>query len=386
MPNDDADDIHALLAAAAGLPHGPVKVAACERAVEVADARADPDAGFAARMALVEAGCFGGRPDLMLVAFAWLLARYDAAPDRFGWYDTYQLLWRYKWAVNAVGQFPELGRDTGDELLTDMARRYQAFGSGRHPVLGAERGLTLAFHDLPRARAAEAKYRRAHRSTLSNCAACVANSRLVYLNRFGRYAAAVDAAGPILTGRLTCESVPASTYASLLGPLWHLGRLAEGMHFHRVGYRLVAGRSADTDEHADHVEFLTLTDNLPRAVTLAGKHLAQADASYSPAGRRYALTTYRLLFDVLKDRGAKPVKLALPAGHPLAPHAANGKYPVGTVFAWLDAEARVLAGRFDARNGNGYFTAAIDAHADLKKRITPFPYTPPQRPAADGSA
>lgn len=60
-PADEDDEIDALLAAAGGLPHGPVRVGACERAVEVADARADPDAGFAARMALVEAGCFGGR-------------------------------------------------------------------------------------------------------------------------------------------------------------------------------------------------------------------------------------------------------------------------------------------------------------------------------------
>ncbi len=368
----DRDDIAGLLAEAETLPEGPAKVAVCEEAVALADARRDTAAGFDARLKLVSAACFGGRPDVTMVAYAWVLAAFDADPDRFGW-RAYEVLWQYKWVVNAAGQFPEFSRDKCDELLADLSRRFAAFGSTRHPALSAEHGLAIQLADLPRARAVAGKLRRARRDILSDCPACDASGEVAYQTWLGRHAAAVKAADPVLDGELTCKSVPMGTYANLLRPLWELGRLEEAMTFHRRGYRLAAARPTCVGAHADHVEFLVLTDNLARAAQLAGKHLPAAAAACSPANRRQALCVYRLLFDVLADRRARPVRVPVPAGHPL--HRPDGKVPVADALEWLDAEARDLAGRFDARNGNGHFTAAIDGHAGLKRRITPHPYS-----------
>src|SRR4051812_42838167 len=86
-------DLRALLVKALRLARGPAQVAVAEEAVRLADAHNDPVAGFVARKRLIEASTQGGRPDVLLVAFSWCLARCDADPQRFKEGD---LLWNFK--------------------------------------------------------------------------------------------------------------------------------------------------------------------------------------------------------------------------------------------------------------------------------------------------
>ena len=367
----DPDDVDALLKAADRLPYGPARVEVCERAVAVADSRHDPAAAFAARLELVEAAVFGGRPDVMLVAYAWLLAQFDADRGRFA-ESEHTLLWWYKGVAAAAAGFPDVSVAEIDGLLADMARRFQAYGSTRHPALNVERAVALSLGDMPRARAAHAKLGRSGRSSLSHCAACVANGTVGYWAALGNPAKAVAAADPILAGRLTCENVPKKTYAALLDPCRRLGRFDDAARHHRAGWPLVATGPTD-DSRADHVEFLTLTGNITRATTLAAKHLAGADAAHSPATRRTCLSAYRLLFAALTAAGAKPIRLTLPAGHALHTVAVDDLFPVEAVLAWIDAEVRALAGRFDARNGNSYYSDALAGQAETLAGATPFP-------------
>jgi len=79
------------------LGDGLAQIAIVEEAVALADAHRDDDLAFEARQALVRAATFGGRPDLGIVAYSWMLAKSDEDPKRF--HDP-QLLWRYKWIVD----------------------------------------------------------------------------------------------------------------------------------------------------------------------------------------------------------------------------------------------------------------------------------------------
>ena len=378
----DRGDIDELLRAADGLPHGPAEVELCERAAALADGRNDDEAGFDARLALVSAANFSGRPDVMLVAYAWLLAKSDADPGRYGWHS-YQLLWRYKWVVSAAGEFPQFGRAKCEELLADLDTRFAAAGAGPHAALGVEMGLARDLADLKREAAVHAKFGRARRTFLSDCAACVATADVNYYDDRGQYDRAVAAAGPVLAGRLTCATVPNWTYAALLGPLFAADRLAEAMHCHRAGYRLAARNPADADHHAEHAEFLALTGNTAKAATLMGKHLAGADAAVAPAARLRSLGRYRVVARVLADRGVRGIRLTLPAEHPLS--AGRDKVPVAALSDYLDAQTTPLAAAFDARNGNPSWAdwlAAADARAGAVK---PHPLSDVRRPA-DGPA
>ncbi|MBY0456190.1 MAG: hypothetical protein K2V38_02515, partial [Gemmataceae bacterium] len=123
--------VEALVGAASALDPGAAKIAVLEEAVRVADTHNDIDLGFAVREELIHAATFGGRPDVSMVAFAWCLARYDKEPDRF---DPSGLLWKYKWVLDAVAEYPQFSREQIESMLADMERRYKEAGSGMHPV------------------------------------------------------------------------------------------------------------------------------------------------------------------------------------------------------------------------------------------------------------
>ena len=360
------DEFDALLALAEDMPDGPDKVALCERATALADAAGDREAGYRARLALTSAACFGGAPGVMLVAYAWLLAWLDESPGR-SFVDEYQVLWRYKWVLSAVAEFPDYSLAQCEALLADLARRFAAAGAARQAVLRAEFNLARAFEDRPRARGLAPRVRRARPGYLSDCEACRANGDIAYQFWLGRPAAAVKAAKPILEGNLTCHAVPRNTYADLLLPHFARGELAEAMACHRAGYRLVARVPGCVEEQARHAEFLALTGNLPRAAQLVGKHLGAALACRSPDDRLVALQSHRVALYHLREAGAKSITLKMDTG--------ATRLSAAEAFGRADAEARDLARRFDARNGNA---ARGDALAEsLARGPNPYPYAAP---------
>src|SRR3954447_9917246 len=125
-PTDHVEQVERLLVQAGTLPHGPTRVDLCEEAPRIADLHNDPELGYRAREELVEAACFGGRPDLLIVGFSWCLATFDQDPA--GGISAFQLLWRMKWVVGALPKFPEIELATIHRMLDDMERRFRDFG------------------------------------------------------------------------------------------------------------------------------------------------------------------------------------------------------------------------------------------------------------------
>src|ERR1043165_2002174 len=105
--SDPLTVIDRLLEKSNELKNGPERIDVLEEAVRIADEQGELDAGFRARLELIEAATFGGRPDILLTAFAWCLAEHDRDPDRF---DRKDLLWKYMWVVGNIVEFPHITR------------------------------------------------------------------------------------------------------------------------------------------------------------------------------------------------------------------------------------------------------------------------------------
>src|SRR5690349_10358828 len=96
-----------LIAEADGLPPGPAQLAVLEQAVRLADTLNDVDLGFEARSDLMDAALGVGRGDLLSVAFAWCLAKYDEHPERFPDFD---VCFAFRWAISELAPHPQFGR------------------------------------------------------------------------------------------------------------------------------------------------------------------------------------------------------------------------------------------------------------------------------------
>src|SRR5262245_42845756 len=142
--SDYQREIAELLYQAEEMGRGPAQVALVEQAVQIADVHNDREAAFAARDELIEAATFSGRIDLALVAFSWCLAQCDRSPEDF---DQDQMLWKYKWVIENLADFPQISKRQIDDMFADMERRFVAAGSTRHAVHQIRRDVAVNMGD-----------------------------------------------------------------------------------------------------------------------------------------------------------------------------------------------------------------------------------------------
>jgi hypothetical protein len=364
---DHTQEVLELVSSAHALEDGRAKVALLEQAVQLADAHQYDELGFEVRMALMQAATFGGAPDVLLVAFAWCLAQLDKNPDRFWAHD---LLWQYKWVAENVVIFPHVTRQQIEELLVDMERRYRAAGSGLHPVHQTARKVFLELGDLPAAKKAHARTLKATVGWLSDCAACELDNQIAFYLETGRPAIALRKAEPIISGRLTCAEVPHRTYGRLVLPLLFAGQSEQAAEYLRRGTRLIRTNPSFLWYVAQHLLFLTVTDNLTAAARYLERHIVNGLTTHAPSWGFEFDCAAAFLFDRLAEQ-RKPPRIRLPADLAL-PEGVDQTDPAALRDHFAGA-AWELAAAFDARNGNDGFARRLASLADLKKRSLPYP-------------
>ncbi|OWK46671.1 hypothetical protein [Fimbriiglobus ruber] len=366
------ENVTQLLVDARRLRYSASRTAICEEAVRIADTLGDLKCGFEARLELIESAQFGGQPDPVIVAFAWCLGAYDRHPDKFGTPEIRdQILWRYKWVIQTLCGYPQFPLAQIDEALADMRARHEAAGHSLQRVFDAERRAALTTGNKPRAIAAFERMCREPLDRMSESVECYHEGKISFYRGVERYAESVAAAEPFVRGEMNCMSGALWACAMTLLPLMKLGQVDRAMSYHRQGLPLVDRYPGFRSVVLYHVDFLTLTDNLDRAVALADKHVAHLLDEASPIRQWGVWSTIRLLADRVREVRPAPIRLTLPDKHPL-------KTPDNLVvptelFAWTDREAREIGARFDARDGNDYFAQQINEQAELKAQIVPYP-------------
>jgi len=365
-PHKTARDI---LAEAEDLPRSPEKVTLLEEAVRLADLEQDTDLAYEARRELVDAATYGGQAEKAMTAFAWCLQHHDTHPDQ---YWSYEILWRYKWILNAARGFPQIPLARVLELHADFERRVRAEGAGARviPYFRMHLAIHLGNHD--EARAQYTLWQFAGRDFLSDCAACEANSEIDYHVFQGHDDKALQKAQPILQGKLSCAHVPHSTHAKLLEPLVRLGRVDDAMGHHATGYPMIQGDVDFLPQHGQHLSFLALTGNLERARELYERHVDWALRSNELDDRFTFLTHALVWLRQLQQHGVSRERLALPSHHPLR-QPGESDYDVTALLAWHEREAKALADRFDQRNGTTAFRDRVTRRLAMLDHATPHP-------------
>jgi hypothetical protein len=313
------------------------------------------------------AATFGARPDVLLLAFSWCLGQCDRHPERF---DEASLLWKYKWIISSAPGFPSISRAQIEELLTDMARRFQRFGASNHTIHHKRRKVALLLADWDAAVAADEAMKRSPRDWLSDCAACEADEDVEYFLLRGLDAEAIARAAPILAGRSQCKEVPHRTFARLLLPLLKMGRIREAMACHLQGYPMVAGLPELVDHAGEHLLFLTLTDNLTAAGRLFERHFPVARSAID-ALHRFGFYWAGSFFLRRADAAGKPMRLR--ASLDDRPREGDGLRSVGELHRWLADELAGLADQIDARNGNDHYARKARNLPQLDQWISPHP-------------
>ncbi|HEX8819174.1 MAG TPA: hypothetical protein VF794_04560 [Archangium sp.] len=364
---DWREQVKTLLGRAERLDPGEAKVMALEEAARLADAHGDVPLAYEVRDALIDAATFGGFPDRALVAFAWCRGQQQKDPERF---SPEQLLWKQKWVVGRLDEFPHISRKQIQGALDDVEQCFAKAGAGQRAVLKLRYQAARDMGD-PAADTLWAKWVEAPRDHLTDCRACELDDELDHHLDRGEYAVVLEKARPLLEGRNACAEVPHLTLGSVLYPLFKLGRLEQARDSHLRGYTLVQRNREFLATLGEHLEFLTLTANVARGMMLFGRHLGWA---LEHASHRDRFTFYSASLALLERalvEGRERVQLPLPLTFTL--YVPEGAYETRTLRDWLAAQAEGIAAKFDTRNGTDRFHQLLTRAKHLGNEVVPFP-------------
>lgn len=356
MSDGDAfERMNELVYEASNLPHGETQVRMLEEAVRFSDITQDIEYMFDARMQLINAATFAGHSEKMYPAFAWCLAQYEKDPERF-YYSEDHLLWYFKWVLGNVTEVPQLSMDKIDAMFDQMSTMYRDCGYNQRPVLYLKACLAQAsgFHDEEQKYFQ--KFSKLKRDDMADCSACEIDGMANHYLFHNEFEDAVKTVQPILDGRETCETVPARTYNRILQPLAVLGRYDEADEYLRKAYRLIRNNPQYLRAIGYQIFYLLHRNKTQMAVQRFEKHLGWALNSFEMDSVFTFYLAVRQLLQKLRKRKTHR-ELTLPKAFPL--FSADGNYDLEQIDNWFDEKTRTIAGKFDQRNGNDYYTSDL---------------------------
>jgi hypothetical protein len=368
MEQDWREQVKNLLGRAERLDPGEAKVMALEEAARLADAHSDVPLAYMVRDALIDAATFGGFPDRALVAFAWCRGQQQRDPER---YSPEQLLWKQKWVVGRLDEFPHISRKQIEGALDDVEQCFARAGAGQRAVLKLRYQAARDMGDDALAESLWARWVETPRDHLTDCRACELDDELDHHLDRGEHELALRKARPLLEGRASCAEVPHLTLGSVLHPLFKLGRLEQARDCHLRGYALVQRNREFLATVGEHLEFLALTANVERGLMLFERHVGWALEHASHRDRFTFHSAALALMERALAEGRERVVLALPRGFTL--YSPEGTYETRTLRGWLASQAEGIAAKFDARNGTDRFHKLLARSRRLGEEVVPFP-------------
>jgi cellulose synthase operon protein C len=343
--SDSEQQLREKLSEAWSLPHGRAQIAVAEEVIRHADAQDLDQVQFEARLLATDAYTYGGEPAKAFVTFAWC----RAAHDRGGVDHRYDhhFYWQFKAMISAMTKFPELSLEQTHAALEDMEERYRRAGHVLSPV--HQRRTQIARH-VGDVDTAEEQYRlwcATPGGEMSDCVGCEPTGKVDHLSWRRRDEDAVALAMPVLEGTLTCVEQPQSILTSLLSPYLRTGRLTEAAEAHRRAYRAMQGSLADMASIGDHVVFCARTGNHARGLDIVERHLGWLAHPPSPWADMEFSAAAALVARLIAEAGHEDVTVRR-----VAPGDDQAEdVTVTALHDELAERARVLAARFDKRNG-----------------------------------
>jgi tetratricopeptide (TPR) repeat protein len=356
--------VRELIRNATQLGDGDEKIMTLEEAVRIADTGHDVQLQYRAREELIEAAFWGGETEKALVAYSWCLAQFDNHPERF---SEWLLLWRYKWIVNVIVNFPQITKEQIYEMLDDMERRYLKAGYGLRVVYYYRYRIEKFFGNKDEALKHFRHAQELSRDELSDCAACEIDERVTFQAYCGNNELALSLAEPIFSGLHKCRSVPQRTLAGVLLPLVRLGRWAEARDYHTRGYSMISRDVVYLNYVSDHLLFLALYGDFEMAAHLIEWHFRWTIKSKSLYDKYTFYRAAWLLLELMTDAGSNTIKLRMPESFPLYQYSQSHHYETSRLKEWFENLAREIGGKFDKRAGTDQFARELEETLALKK-------------------
>ena len=235
--------------------------------------------------------------------------------------DFVDCLWKFKWIVSGVAKSSVIEKELIDEVNEAMLFYYERLELSLAAYYKALMNQNIDMGDTREAKANYELWKKLAKDDMGDCEACEASGEIAYLNFAGEHAAALGLAEPILSGELTCSEVPHITYAPILFSMIALGRTWEAKILLSKAVATIESNPRVINEIAPLIEIAVRLDDRETALNLARKHSAAILDGNDD------LNDLRFFIAVSAFGDESDYKIAVE-----------------------------IAGKFDARNGNTYYS------------------------------
>lgn len=357
--NSDSRDpvLQSMLQESYRLPDSAARDALRESIASRAEALGDIDTAWSMRCAVLSSTTTHNNPRIqsLFLNLAWCLAVHDRAPDEF---NPQRVLWSYKWVATDAPRYASVPTSVLHRLIDDMDARFLRAGWGGRAGLHKRLELAMLTGNPAAARELLARWSGVARDRGSDCAACEANTVVDLHTMLGDAASAVRHAQAIIGGRLSCTTVPHSTFGLLLGPLTSLGRTRQADELYQRGRRLVASMAEGGCTYATpYILYAARRGDLSNAAGMLRTRLRQAVKLQSDADRLITFGPYAVALTLMSRQGDDANEWPPPSGFP-GHGALDGELvSTGRLAEICSAIALAHARALDLRNGNNYYAA-----------------------------
>ena len=235
--------------------------------------------------------------------------------------DFVDCLWKFKWIVSGIAKSSAIEKELIDKVNEAMAFYYERLELSLAAYYKALMNQNIDMGDAREAKANYELWKKLAKDDMGDCEACEASDEIAYLNFAGEHEAALELAAPILSGELTCAEVPHATYAPILFSMIKTGKIEEAKALLPKAAATIESNPRVINEIAPLIEIAVRLDERETALNLARKHSAAILDGNDD------LNDLRFFIAVSAFGDENDYKTALR-----------------------------LAGEFDARNGNTYYS------------------------------
>jgi hypothetical protein len=351
---DYDDQVYELISKADGLPEGPAKVAIFEEAVALADLHQDVELAFDTRMEMLWPAYHASRQDLLLVHFAWCLAKLDENDDL----DPHGALWAYRWVLDSMPGFPDIPRPQIEAAIADMIRRYSEHGASLRPCYHLHRRVYLDLGDRAAARTAHKKIAGTKRDWFSDDLETEKAFAVFYAVLQEEYAKAVRLGEKFLSDPSISTHFRGLIMSELILPSARLGHWERAAEYQTISMPLLKKERQGAGNFAEHAEYLAVVGNLAAAVKVYERHLESAAVEPNRIMRFDYYRAGKFLCERLLATGKSKVKFRVPDSVEI-PASEAGRVPCEAFATWLDAQIAELVQRLDARNGTTFYAEEL---------------------------
>ena len=235
--------------------------------------------------------------------------------------DFVQCLWKFKWIVSGVAKSSAIEKELIDKVNDAMLFYYERLELSLAAYYKALMNQNIDMGDAREAKANYELWKKLAKDDMGDCEACEASDEIAYLCFVGEHEAALSLAAPILSGELTCTEVPHTTYAPILFSMIKTGKTWEAKALLPKAAATIESNPRVINMVTPLIEIAIRLDEREMALNLARKHSAAILEGNDD------LNDLRFFIAVSAFGDENDYKIAVE-----------------------------IAGKFDARNGNTYYS------------------------------